>query len=100
MTTRTHEEVSELAKEIWQKHGCPAGRDTEIWLEAERTLNEASPSCREDEVQPSTARPKQKSMQKSARRDAAQAPQVAHHSEPRKPPAATGKPLWPQAQSS
>jgi hypothetical protein len=34
----THEEIAHRAQEIWQKSGNPGGRDTEIWLEAERQL--------------------------------------------------------------
>jgi hypothetical protein len=38
----THEEITRRAQEIWQKSGSPGGRDTEIWLEAERELTGAS----------------------------------------------------------
>jgi hypothetical protein len=38
MKTLTHETVARRAHELWQAHGCPAGRDTEFWLEAERQL--------------------------------------------------------------
>ena len=34
----THEEIAHRAQEIWQQSGTPNGRDTEIWLEAERQL--------------------------------------------------------------
>ena len=34
----THEAIAHLAREIWQHSGKPDGRDTDIWLEAERQL--------------------------------------------------------------
>ena len=34
----THEEIARHAREIWLAQGEPAGRDEEIWLEAEREL--------------------------------------------------------------
>lgn len=40
----THEEITRRAQEIWQKSGSPGGRDTEIWLEAERELTGTSAS--------------------------------------------------------
>jgi hypothetical protein len=44
--TPSHEEVTRRAEEIWKAQGCPTGRDTEIWLEAERQLStgHATPS--------------------------------------------------------
>jgi hypothetical protein len=35
----THEAISQRAQELWEKQGRPQGRDTEIWLEAERQLS-------------------------------------------------------------
>lgn len=37
-TRPLHEEISHRARELWQSYGCPAGRDEQIWLEAERQL--------------------------------------------------------------
>lgn len=34
----THDEISQKARELWENYGRPAGRDEEIWLEAERAL--------------------------------------------------------------
>ncbi len=34
----TQDEISRKAKELWETYGRPAGRDEEIWLEAERAL--------------------------------------------------------------
>ena len=36
----THDDIAQRAQEIWQRYGSPEGRDTEIWLEAERQLTE------------------------------------------------------------
>ncbi|HZP58756.1 MAG TPA: DUF2934 domain-containing protein [Opitutaceae bacterium] len=36
------EEISQLARELWERSGRPSGRDTEIWLEAEQQLIAAS----------------------------------------------------------
>ncbi|MDX2185850.1 MAG: DUF2934 domain-containing protein [Opitutaceae bacterium] len=37
-TRPLHEEISERARDLWQRYGQPEGRDEEIWLEAERQL--------------------------------------------------------------
>ena len=34
----SHEEVARRARELWEQYGRPAGRDEQIWLEAERQL--------------------------------------------------------------
>ena len=36
----TKEEIALRAQEIYEKSGCPGGRDLEFWLEAERQLRE------------------------------------------------------------
>jgi quinol monooxygenase YgiN len=33
-----YEEISALARSLWEKRGCPSGQDDQIWLEAERRL--------------------------------------------------------------
>lgn len=38
----SHEEIARRAHAIWEREGCPHGRDGEHWLEAERQLHEAS----------------------------------------------------------
>jgi hypothetical protein len=38
----THEEIAKRAREIWQKEGCPQGRDQEHWLQAESELRQES----------------------------------------------------------
>jgi hypothetical protein len=37
---RTKEEIRARARELWEQHGRPAGRDLEFWLQAERQLSE------------------------------------------------------------
>jgi hypothetical protein len=37
-TKRTTEEIRVRARELWELEGRPAGRDLEIWLQAEREL--------------------------------------------------------------
>lgn len=43
MTMKTnspsHQEITQRAREIWEQSGSPDGRDTDIWLEAERQLS-------------------------------------------------------------
>lgn len=34
----SHDQISQKAKELWERYGGPSGRDEEIWLEAERLL--------------------------------------------------------------
>jgi len=44
MHTPTYDEISSRAQSLWRDWGCPEGRDTEIWLEAERLLRRCLPS--------------------------------------------------------
>lgn len=53
----SHEEISQKAKELWESYGRPAGRDEEIWLEAERSLQSPAPlpsGASEPSVEPRT----------------------------------------------
>jgi len=34
----THDEISRRAYQLWHEYGSPAGRDADIWLNAERQL--------------------------------------------------------------
>ena len=43
-----HDDISARAKELWIGYGRPDGRDTEIWLEAERQLLGVDPQVREE----------------------------------------------------
>ena len=45
----THDDIAQRAQEIWQRYGSPEGRDTEIWLEAERQLTENSEDSTEND---------------------------------------------------
>jgi hypothetical protein len=36
----THNEISQRAREIWEREGRPEGRDKEHWLQAESELRE------------------------------------------------------------
>ena len=113
MTTPTHDEISQEAQQLWQNCGCPAGRDTEIWLKAERKLNEgpaadtfaaraSAETAAESEVEYhlSPAQSEQKSIQAAVQKEDARAPQVPHHTGPKTKPAETGKPLWTRPHSS
>jgi hypothetical protein len=35
---RSKQEIRARARELWQQHGCPTGRDLDFWLQAEREL--------------------------------------------------------------
>jgi Protein of unknown function (DUF2934) len=39
MNTPTHDEIAMQARSLWRHRGCPAGCDTEIWLEAELQID-------------------------------------------------------------
>lgn len=43
MKPPTQDEISQRAQKLWQDYGRPEGRDTEIWLEAERQLSAGQP---------------------------------------------------------
>src|SRR5688572_3212285 len=58
-TLPTHDEIAQLAYEIWQNRGCPDGQDQELWLEAERQLNQRasnSPFSKNDDLASHTQR--------------------------------------------
>ncbi len=38
ITSASQEKISQRARELWEGYGRPAGRDKEIWLEAESQL--------------------------------------------------------------
>jgi len=40
--TPTHDEISTRARALWEAKGRPAGRDEEIWLEAEAQLRKGT----------------------------------------------------------
>ena len=107
MPTPTHEEIALHALQLWHDRGCPDGRDTEIWLEAERQLNEdrtadtlaeravaAATAKSEIEYHLSPAQTEQESVKATMHKEAARAPHVPHHLGPKAKPPETGKPLW------
>ena len=113
MPTPTHDEISLYAQHLWQDRGCPDGRDTEIWLEAERKLSEGriadafaarakAETAAESEVEYhlSPAETEQKSIQAAMQKEVARAQQVPHHLGPKAKPAETGKPLWTRPHGS
>jgi len=113
MITPTHDEISQEAQQLWQDYGCPTDRDTEIWLKAERKLNQApaantftarasAEAASESEVENllAPAETEQKSIQAAMQKESARAPQAPHHTGPKAKPAETGKPLWTRPHSS
>lgn len=110
MITPTHDEISLQAKQLWRNRGCPAGSDTEIWLEAERALtggpavdtrgSAETTAAGEVEYHLSPAQTEQKSIRTEMLKEGARAPQVPHHTGPKTKPCESGKPLWPRPHSS
>jgi hypothetical protein len=113
MNTPSHEEISRHAWQLWQNLGCPAGRDTAIWLEAELSLRDGpgvddssakagAETAAEYEVEYhlSPAQTEQKSILAAMQKDFARAPQVPHQNAPKAVPSETGKPLWSRPHSS
>ena len=112
-TAPTHDEIARHAYELWQDRGCPEGRDTELWHEAERQLQgggqaafteraaaeTAAESVVEFNISP--APPEQDAIQAALQKQEARAPQVPHHTAgPKAKPAPPGKPIWPQGRSA
>jgi hypothetical protein len=106
MKTPTHEDVAQRAHQLWQDSGCPGGRDTEIWLEAERQLTAGSAEdSAEATANPATSpssspMPNAEAAKAARQKQAARAPILPGKSAPKFPPAETGKPLWSQPHSS
>lgn len=107
------EDIARQAHQLWQERGCPTGCDDEIWLEAERKMDEGSKggtttegskkSTDSENPVPPQAAPalteKDASLD-AVKKQEARAPQVPHHTAPTTKPAATGKPIWPRGHSS
>lgn len=53
----THEEISQKARELWENYGRPAGRDEEIWFEAERALQSPASTPSAEPTKDTTPRP-------------------------------------------
>lgn len=111
-TAPTHDEITRHARELWQDQGCPAGRDTELWLEAERQLQAggkaafieraaaetAAESVVEFSISPAPA--EQEAIRAALQKQDARAPQVPHQTGPKAKPAPPGKPIWPTGHSA
>src|SRR5688572_18220652 len=41
-TQPSHDEIAAQARTLWEQRGRPADQDTDIWLEAERSLRDRS----------------------------------------------------------
>jgi len=41
-TKPSHEAIADRARALWHAKGCPAGKDEENWLEAEKQLRNGS----------------------------------------------------------
>ena len=102
MKTPTHEEVAQRAHQLWQDSGCPDGRDTEFWLDAERqlTAGSAESTANSETSRPSSPMPDAEAVKAERQKQAARAPILPGKSAPKFPPAETGKPLWSQPHSS
>ena len=37
-TDKQHDEIANLAQQLWRTEGCQPGRDEEYWLKAERQI--------------------------------------------------------------
>lgn len=69
----THEQISRRAQELWEKYGRPSGRDEEIWLEAERSLQGPAAPTAAPEVSSSTGGPSSESSTAPSARGARKA---------------------------
>ena len=56
MDERDQQQIRELAFEIWQKEGCPVGRDVEHWLSAEAIWKSTHPPVQPEIKPKKTAR--------------------------------------------
>jgi Protein of unknown function (DUF2934). len=65
-TQPSHDEISRKAKELWETYGRPAGRDEEIWLEAERALQSPASNPAAEPTKDTTPRPPRANTRESA----------------------------------
>ena len=107
MNTPTHEAVAHCAHELWHTYGCPDGRDTTIWLEAEKEvtarLNEPPVHPAGHPFVPSLSESRSALAQAESaahQKKDARAPIVPHIMAPTAKPPESGKPLWNQPHSS
>jgi hypothetical protein len=113
MTAPTHEEISLQAKQLWWSRGRPDDCDAEIWLEAERKLNEQpaavafatyvrAETAAESEVEYhlSPALTEEEAIQASMQQKDSRAARLPRHTGPKTKPPETGQPLWARSHSS
>ncbi len=65
MKTR-HEHIAEIAYFLWLNRGKPAGKDVEIWYEAEQIYNITSSGFKSKEVSKTTVKKEKVNTKKSA----------------------------------
>ena len=107
MNTPTHEEVAQCAHKLWHTCGCPEGRDTTIWLEAEREIMERwDESHSHPAVHPVEPTPGEspgalaQAASTAQQKKEARAPIAPRIMAPTAKPPESGKPLWNQPHSS
>jgi hypothetical protein len=118
MNKPTHEDIAQKAYSLWQERGSLHGSDQEIWLEAERALNEqasASDTDAQPETQPIKAEastpttlkapatptiPSKELATAEVQKTEARAAQVPHHTAPTAKPPPPSKPLWDRPHSA
>lgn len=117
----SHQEITKRAQQIWQECHNPVGRDTEIWLDAERQLKSGisqSSACPEEPstlveqinamataenaggeiISPATS--EGKAIKATLQKNEARSPKISHKTAPNFKPAEPGKPLWSKPRSS
>jgi hypothetical protein len=111
MNHPTHDAIARQAYELWQNRGCPAGRDLELWLEAEQQLRDGGRAAFTEHVKAETAAEsavefnlspavsQQAAIRAALQQKSALLPQVPHHTAPKGKPAEPGKPVWPRPHS-
>jgi len=113
-SSRNHDTIKQLAREIWETRGQPKGCDLEIWLEAEKQSSTGSAEAdvrgsgksqesttpADPETTAPAPTPIQQEVKSAQRKKSEREPQKAVKANPAKlEPAATGKPLWPKPKS-
>jgi hypothetical protein len=117
MNTPTHEEIALQAQWLWRDRGCPEGVDDQIWLEAERQLQDKSKGAAKRQPDEIAERAKSETAAesmveyhispavseqeaiKASQMKQARAPQVPKHTAPKPKPPESGKPVWDKAHS-
>ena len=41
ISTADHDEIAQLAYELWERRGCPIGSPQEDWVQAEKTIRQS-----------------------------------------------------------